>query len=68
MIPVTEVEIKSIINSLKAEDSSGYDEISSEVLKLCRHRLGIFCPTFAINQYLWVFSGMSQMCYCEALV
>jgi hypothetical protein len=39
IIPVTEAEIKSITNSLKAEDSSGYEEISSKILKLCGTQL-----------------------------
>jgi hypothetical protein len=34
-IPVTEAEIIGIINSLKSKNSSGYDEISSKILKLC---------------------------------
>jgi hypothetical protein len=34
-IPVTEAEIIGIINSLKSKNSSGYDEISSNILKLC---------------------------------
>jgi hypothetical protein len=39
IIPVTEAEIKIIINSLKAKDSSGYEEISSKILKLCGTQL-----------------------------
>jgi hypothetical protein len=35
IIPVTATEIKSIIRSLKAKNSSGYDEITSEILKTC---------------------------------
>jgi hypothetical protein len=34
-IPTTETEIKSIIHSLKAKNSSGYDGITSKVLKVC---------------------------------
>ena len=34
-IPITEVEIIGIINSLKSKNSSEYDEISSKLLKLC---------------------------------
>jgi hypothetical protein len=34
-IPVTEAEIIGIINSLKTKNSSGYDEMSSKILKLC---------------------------------
>jgi hypothetical protein len=32
-IPVTEAEIIGIINSLKSKNSSGYDDISSKILK-----------------------------------
>jgi hypothetical protein len=34
-LPITEAEIKSIICSLKTKDSSGYDEITSKILKSC---------------------------------
>jgi hypothetical protein len=35
-ITVTEAQIIGIINSLKTKNSSGYDEISSNIIKLCR--------------------------------
>jgi hypothetical protein len=35
VIPVTKGDIISIICSLKSKKSSGYDGISSEILKLC---------------------------------
>jgi hypothetical protein len=35
IIPVTEREIQSIIYYLKAKDSSGYDGISTKLLKMC---------------------------------
>ena len=35
IIPVTEGEIQIIICSLKAKDSSGYDGISTKILKIC---------------------------------
>jgi hypothetical protein len=35
IIPVTATEIKSIIHSLKPKNSSGYDEITSKILKPC---------------------------------
>jgi hypothetical protein len=35
VIPVTKAEIISIICSLKLKKSSGYDGISSKILKLC---------------------------------
>jgi hypothetical protein len=35
IIPVTEGEIQSIICSMKAKDSSGYDGISTRILKVC---------------------------------
>jgi hypothetical protein len=39
MLPVTEAEIKSTINALKAKDSSGHVEISSKILKLRRTQI-----------------------------
>ena len=33
IIPITEAEIKSIISSLKPKNSSGYDEITSKIIK-----------------------------------
>jgi hypothetical protein len=35
LIPVTETEIKNILKSLKSKNSSGYDGISSRILKYC---------------------------------
>ena len=35
LIPVTEIEVKDIIKSLKNENSSGYDGISNNILKYC---------------------------------
>ena len=35
IIPVTEGEIRSIICSWKAKDSSGYDGVSTKMLKMC---------------------------------
>ena len=35
IIPITEDEIKSILHSQKPKKSSGYDEITSEILKAC---------------------------------
>jgi hypothetical protein len=34
-IPTTETELKSIIHSLKTKNSSGYDGITSKILKVC---------------------------------
>ena len=34
-IPVSEVEVMSIIKSLKSKETSGYDGISSKILKQC---------------------------------
>jgi len=33
LIPITEAEIKSIIHSVKPKKSTGYDEITSKILK-----------------------------------
>jgi len=35
IIPVTKGEIQSIICPLKADDSSGYDGVSTKILKMC---------------------------------
>jgi hypothetical protein len=35
IIPTTETEIKSIIRTLNSKSSSGYDEITSKILKAC---------------------------------
>jgi hypothetical protein len=35
IIPVTEGEIQSIIHFKKAKDSSGYDGISTRLIKMC---------------------------------
>jgi Notch-like protein len=35
VIPITEAEIKSIISFVKPKYSSGYDEITSKILKSC---------------------------------
>jgi hypothetical protein len=35
IIPVTEGEIQSTICSLKSKDSSGYDGVSTKLLKMC---------------------------------
>ena len=37
-VPISEGEIKSIINSLNSKISSGYDEITAKFLKLCRNQ------------------------------
>jgi hypothetical protein len=35
VIPVTEAELVGLIGSLKNKNSSGYDGISNQILKLC---------------------------------
>jgi len=35
IIPITEAQIKSVIHSLKQKKSSGYNEITSKILKAC---------------------------------
>jgi len=35
LIPVTEIEVIDIIKSLKNKNSSGYDGIRNNILKLC---------------------------------
>jgi hypothetical protein len=41
IIPVTVTEIKSIICSLKPKNSSGYDEITSKILKTCASTISL---------------------------
>jgi hypothetical protein len=62
-IPITEAQLKSIIHSLKPKKSSGYDEITSKILKDCAslishpfsyiHNhwlyLAVFCDCFKIS-------------------
>jgi len=48
IIPVTEAEIKGIISSLKPKNSSGYDEITSKIIKSC-------ASLISIPLYLYVF-------------
>jgi Notch-like protein len=47
IIPITEAEIKSIIHFLKPKKSTGYDEITSKILKACAslisHPLSYIC-------------------------
>jgi hypothetical protein len=35
VIPVTEAEVINVIGSIKCKSSTGFDEISSKILKLC---------------------------------
>jgi len=37
VIPVSEVEVKTIIMSLKPKNSTGYNGISNKILKHCVH-------------------------------
>ena len=41
IIPITEAEIKSIISSLKPKTSSGYDEITSKIIKSCASTISL---------------------------
>jgi len=38
-VPITEGEIRSIISSLKSKNSSGYDGISTKILKSCGNQI-----------------------------
>jgi hypothetical protein len=55
-MPITEAEIKSIIHSLKPQNSSGYDEINSKIVKTCASVISHPLTSFAITQYVKVFS------------
>jgi sarcosine oxidase/L-pipecolate oxidase len=39
IVPITEGEIRSVISSLKSTNSSGYDGISTKILKLCGNQI-----------------------------
>jgi len=39
IVPITDGEIRNIISSLKSKNSSGYDEISTKILKLCGNQI-----------------------------
>ena len=41
IIPITEAEIEGIISSLKPKNSSGYDEITSKIIKSCASFINI---------------------------
>ena len=41
IIPITEAEIKAIIRFLKPENSSGYDKITSKIIKSCASLISI---------------------------
>ena len=41
IIPITEAEIKSIISSLKPKTSSGYDKITSKIIKSCASTISL---------------------------
>jgi hypothetical protein len=49
-IPMTEVEILSIVKSLKLKNSTVYEGISSRILKHCVHIINI-------QSYLYLFTG-----------
>ena len=49
IVPITEAEIRSIISSLKSKLSSGYDGISTKILKLCGNQIGKPLVLFLIN-------------------
>jgi hypothetical protein len=77
IIPVTEGEIQSIICSMKAKDSSGYDGISTKILKICNSLIskplsyicnksiqtGVFsdCLKYAIVKPLFKNGGWSSI-------
>jgi hypothetical protein len=52
IVHITEGEIRSIISALKSNNSSGYDEISTKILKLCRNQISgsltYICNKFVI--------------------
>jgi hypothetical protein len=54
-IPSTEAEIKSIVHSLKSKKLSGYDEITSKILKVCSSLISSR-PLTNICNYIHVFS------------
>ena len=55
IIPITEAEIKGILYSLKPQQSSGYDEITSKILKACASLISH--PLSYIYNY-WLYTGI----------
>ena len=55
IIAVTEGEIQSIICSLKSKDSSGYDGVSTQILKMCKTLIKKPPFSFVINLFRLVF-------------
>jgi hypothetical protein len=68
IIPITEAEIKSIIHSLKPKKSTGYNEITSKVLKACAsfvsHSLNYICNH---SIYTGTFSGRLKIARVKPL-
>jgi len=54
IIPITEVDIKIILPSLKQNKLSDYDEITSEILKFLHLPLITHQATFIITPYIQV--------------
>jgi hypothetical protein len=52
IVPVTEGEIRSIIGSLKSKNSSGFDGISTKLLKLCGNQISKPFTLFVINLFV----------------
>jgi hypothetical protein len=52
-IPISEGEIKCIINSLNSKNSSGYDEIPTKIFNFAETKLVKVWLSFFINQYQW---------------
>jgi hypothetical protein len=55
VVPITEAELISIIGSLKNKNSSGYNEVSNKILRLCCHLVSQPIIIFLINHFLWLF-------------
>jgi len=65
--PITEVAIIGIITSLKSKNSSGYDEVSSKIIKFCGLQISrSLC--YVCNKYICVgiFNKAEKCCTLDA--
>jgi hypothetical protein len=65
--PITEVAIIGIITSLKSKNSSGYDEVSSKIIKLCGLQISR-ALYYVCNKYICVgiFNKAEKCCTLDA--
>jgi len=68
IIPIIEVEIKGITSSLKPKSSSGYDEITSKIIKSCGSLISIALSCIYIySLHMGIFPDLLQMAVVKPL-